>query len=353
MPVLLSHFRWRSWSIRCFADTPTCIGTNACSIDSRRRGRPGRSSCWPSSCSPCGSYRNWSALWQGYLKIVIGYNGHGIKRPSGVRSDLYRQLQSLSIAYHRSRPQGDAIYRISYDTYGVLNAFNVIQTIFVNSIILACLSVIMLCMNWKLGLITAVVRDAGAFCDDQVLRQDFDGHRDESRPARYRSDLHRLRRSVSAISLVQSYLAASGTNIDRFHDSVHVSNYAWIRMHTQSLIYWLAIGGAFGFAAAIIFGVGGYMSFRNPLGFTVGDLWIFLQYTLINLYDPLHKLSGSGADMRKNLAGMQRVYEVLDTPLDIKDAPDAISIPVRAARAGDGRTLLLRMAMAADSNRPS
>ena len=48
-------------------------------------------------------------LWQGYLKVVIGYNG--LLR---VRSDLYRQLQSLSIAYHRSRPQGDAIYRISY-----------------------------------------------------------------------------------------------------------------------------------------------------------------------------------------------------------------------------------------------
>ncbi|HEX4792889.1 MAG TPA: ABC transporter ATP-binding protein [Humisphaera sp.] len=260
-------------------------------------------------------------LWQGYLKVVIGYNG--LLR---VRSDLYRQLQSLSIAYHRSRPQGDAIYRISYDTYGVLNAFNVIQTIFVNSIILACMSVIMLCMNWKLGLIAvavmpvlfATIKYYGKILTDTAMKA-----------ARLDTDLTSIvQRSVSAISLVQSY-GREADEYQRFHDSVHVSNYAWIRMHTQSLIYWLAIGSAFGFAAAIIFGVGGYMSYRNPLGFTVGDLWIFLQYTLINLYDPLHKLSGSGADMRKNLAGMQRVYEVLDTPLDIKDAPDAISIPVQ------------------------
>ncbi len=260
-------------------------------------------------------------LWQGYLKVVIGYNG--LLR---VRSDLYRQLQSLSIAYHRSRPQGDAIYRISYDTYGILNAFNVIQTIFVNSIVLVCMAVIMLSMNWKLGLIAvavwpvlfATIKYYGKILTDTALQA-----------ARLDTNLTSIvQRSVSSISLVQSY-GREADEYQRFHDSVHVSNHAWVRMHTQSLIYWLAIGTAFGFAAATIFGVGGYMSYRDPLGFTVGGLWVFLQYTLINLYDPLHKLSGSGADMRKNLAGMQRVYEVLDTPLDIKDAPDAISIPIQ------------------------
>ncbi|HEX5243810.1 MAG TPA: ABC transporter transmembrane domain-containing protein, partial [Tepidisphaeraceae bacterium] len=87
-------------------------------------------------------------LWQGYYKIVIGFNG--LLR---VRSDLYRKLQELSLGYHRSHPQGDAIYRVTYDTYGVLNAFNILQTIFVNAIILVCMCAIMLAMNWKLGLI--------------------------------------------------------------------------------------------------------------------------------------------------------------------------------------------------------
>src|SRR5437870_2407793 len=33
-----------------------------------------------------------------------------------VRRDLYRKLQALHLAYHRSQPQGDAIYRLSADT---------------------------------------------------------------------------------------------------------------------------------------------------------------------------------------------------------------------------------------------
>ena len=32
-------------------------------------------------------------------------------------SDLFQKLRALSLAYHRSQPQGDAIYRLSYDTF--------------------------------------------------------------------------------------------------------------------------------------------------------------------------------------------------------------------------------------------
>lgn len=35
-----------------------------------------------------------------------------------VRRDLFRKLQSLSLAYHRRVPLGDAIYRLSTDTFG-------------------------------------------------------------------------------------------------------------------------------------------------------------------------------------------------------------------------------------------
>ena len=35
-----------------------------------------------------------------------------------VRCDLYRKLQAMSLAYHRARPQGDTIYRLTSDTFG-------------------------------------------------------------------------------------------------------------------------------------------------------------------------------------------------------------------------------------------
>src|SRR5665213_88617 len=259
-------------------------------------------------------------LWQGYYKIVIGYNG--LLR---VRCDLYRKLQELSLAYHRARKQGDAIYRISYDTNAILNAFNVLQGTFVNGIILICMSGIMLAMNWKLGLIAmsvmpvlyATIRYYGKVLTSTALRA-----------AQLDSDLtSTVQRSVSSISLVQAY-GREKDEYARFHDSVQSSNKAWVRMHLHSMIYWLVIGTAFGIGLALIFSVGGYLAWTHPREFTIGELWIFLQYTLVNLYDPLHKLSGSGAQMRQNLAGMERVYEVLDMPTEIRDAPDAMALPV-------------------------
>ena len=58
----------------------------------------------------------------GVLKVRISYNGL-----IPVRSQLFRQLQQLSLSYHRSHPQGDAINRLVHNTQGVQSAFNLVQ----------------------------------------------------------------------------------------------------------------------------------------------------------------------------------------------------------------------------------
>jgi subfamily B ATP-binding cassette protein MsbA len=258
-------------------------------------------------------------LWQAYYKIVVSYNG--LRR---VRCDLYRKLAALSLAYHRARPQGDAIYRISYDSIGIQNAFNVMQTTFVNAIVLVAMSAIMLTTNWKLGLIAMGVMPV------LYVTINYYGKiltKSSRRTAEVDSELTSIvQRSVTAISLIQSFNREEH-EFGRFNDSVGKFTRASIRMQMHAMLYWVAIGSAFAIGLGFIFGVGGYFIWKYPQ-FTVGDLLIFWQYMLVNLYDPIFKLSGAGAEMRKNLAGMSRVYEVLDTPTDIKDAPDAISLEV-------------------------
>src|SRR5687767_3185252 len=87
------------------------------------------------------------SMWQTLVKINIGYNG--LVR---VRCDLFRKLQELSLSYHRSRPQGDAIYRLSYDTTGFQGAVNTVTGILVNVVTLITMAAIMFTMNWKLAL---------------------------------------------------------------------------------------------------------------------------------------------------------------------------------------------------------
>src|SRR5687767_12220835 len=87
-------------------------------------------------------------MWQGVLKVQIGYNG--LVR---VRSALFRKLQELSLGYHRARPQGDAIYRLTQATMGVHSAFTLVQGMFVNFATLVVLACIMFTMSWRLALV--------------------------------------------------------------------------------------------------------------------------------------------------------------------------------------------------------
>jgi len=64
--------------------------------------------------------------------IRVGYSG--LMR---ARCDLFNKLQQLSLAYYKSQPQGDAIYRLSQDVYGLQAILNVI----VNAVTVSILTI--------------------------------------------------------------------------------------------------------------------------------------------------------------------------------------------------------------------
>jgi ATP-binding cassette subfamily B protein/subfamily B ATP-binding cassette protein MsbA len=55
---------------------------------------------------------------------------------------------------------------------------------------------------------------------------------------------------------------------------------------------------------------------------TVGELLVFLAYAA-QLFDPLHQLSQVGATLSSASASSRRVFEILDTPEEVKDRPEA------------------------------
>jgi ATP-binding cassette, subfamily B, bacterial len=66
---------------------------------------------------------------------------------------------------------------------------------------------------------------------------------------------------------------------------------------------------------------------------TVGELLVFLAY-VAQLFEPLHQLSQVGATLSSASASTRRVFEILDTPEDVKDRPEARR--VCQGRDGDG-----------------
>jgi subfamily B ATP-binding cassette protein MsbA len=257
---------------------------------------------------------------QTLVNIRIGYNG--LMR---VRCDLFRKLQELSLAYHRSQPQGDAIYRLSYDTLGFQALLNVLVGILVNVVTLVAMAGIMLQMNGRLTLIALAVIPLLAVTIHRygrILKQRY--------TQSYEVDSQlttAIQRSVASIGLVQAF----GREHDEYSNFLHTvgrSIAVKLKLHWDEVMYWLILGTIFAVSSALIFGYGGWLVYRGALG--VGALTIFLFY-LEKLYDPLKALSGSGASLQGGLSQVERVFEVLDRDVIIKDAAGAIDF-VRRAR---------------------
>jgi len=254
---------------------------------------------------------------QRMLNYQIGYNG--LLR---VRCDLFRKLQALSLGYHKSQPQGDAIYRLSWDACGFQTIFNVaLGNIFVSSITLFFMAWVMLRMNVVLGLITLMVAPALV-----LVTKLFAGPLKRSWTAAKEVETRlttAIQRSVASIGLVQAF-GREADEFNRFQSTARGTVRANIRQAWQESWYWLLVGSIFGLGYAAIFWYGGRQVIRGSL--SVGDLSMFLVYVNM-VYGPLQAVSGSGASIQAGAAGAQRVFEVLDRDPIISDAPDAIHLP--------------------------
>src|SRR5258706_3506077 len=253
---------------------------------------------------------------QNLLRIKVGY--YGLMR---VRCDLFRKLQELSASYHRAQPQGDAIYRVSYDTFGFQTMLAIAMGVLLNVLTLLTMGWIMFSMNWRLTLIALsiapllmwTIKRYGKVLEERSTR----AHESDAELTMA------IQRSVASIGLVQAF-GREAEEYARFHNTVRNSVNTWLKLHWHEVMYWLWIGMIFALSGSAIFGYGGYLIYRGAL--TIGALYIFLDY-LTKLYEPLSALTGSSATLAGGMAGVKRVFEVLDLDPVIRDAPDAISLP--------------------------
>lgn len=255
---------------------------------------------------------------QTLINIRIGYNG--LMR---VRCDLFKKLQQLSLAYHKSQPQGDAIYRLSYDALGFQSVLNTIVGTLVHIVTLVAMAWIMFEMNWKLTLVALAcvpflawtIKGYGA-----ILKKRY------QQAAEVDSQITTaIQRSVASIGLVQAF----GREADEyagFHSTLGNNVRVRWRLHIDEVVYWLILGVIFAISGCLIFGYGGWLVLQKAL--TVGELSIFLFY-LEKLYDPLNKLASSGASLHGGMVQVRRVFEVLDRDPVIQNRPDAKSLPVK------------------------
>src|SRR3954469_25361564 len=266
--------------------------------------------------------------WMGRAMINYHLNYRGTTR---VRYDLFSKLQQLGLTYHRSRSQGDAIYRLTTDAFGPWGIMDVVigtgvaaVTLTVMTVILLSRSVpltlaaftvapLMIWSNWRFG-----VRIHQRALESKQIDADLTAH---------------IQQAMTRIPLAQAF-RREPYEFQGFRVAVGRSVRALLRLNWQEQLYPLARDSILTVGGAIILGYGGYLVYRDQFlepvagGMTVGVLIIFMDYVR-KLWEPLKWLTEFVAKVRIFEAAARRVFRVLDTPEPIVEAADAVPLPVQ------------------------
>src|SRR6266478_790346 len=256
-----------------------------------------------------------TAACAGHAYLSIGVGLRGLRR---VRDDVFGWLQRLSLRYHHGTEAGDIIFRAGTDT----SAF---QTLFLQGFLtfisatgtLLFMAVAMARLNLRLAAVALVavpilLLSIKVFGRAMRVR----GAAAQQAEGKVYALIHQ---GIAALPLIQSH-AREYHERQRF--TTHTEEARQQKMAQQGLevFYWGSISVILSACTLGVTWVGAHQVLAANL--TVGELLVFLAY-VAQLFEPLHQLSQVGATLSSASASTRRVFEILDTPEEVKNRPAA------------------------------
>ncbi|NWG17071.1 MAG: ATP-binding cassette domain-containing protein [Chloroflexi bacterium] len=249
-----------------------------------------------------------------------------------LRQQLYRHLQTLSLGFFTTRRVGELVSRLSSDVTVMRTALtNNVNVLLQQTLIMIGSVAVMLALNWRLTLfilaLTPVIVAMGAVFG-LWLRRTSTQIQDELASATTVTE-----EVLQNIREVKSF-ARESYEISRYENAVSRAFSAAVRLlRIRSIFGPLVAFMGFG-GLSLILWFGGREVLDGRL--TGGELIAFLIYGL-TVAGALGSLVSLYTQFQEALGATKRIFQLLDTPPDITDAPDARTIAaVRGAITFEG-----------------
>ncbi|NJJ40179.1 ABC transporter ATP-binding protein [Paenibacillus sp. 7028] len=239
-----------------------------------------------------------------------------------LRSDLFKHIQKLSFNFFDKRPAGSVLVRVTNDINSLQDLFtNGVVNSIIDCVQLAGIIVILLALNWKLGLAVMVTVPIMFFVSTK-LRKTIRVAWQEVRIKNSRINSH-LNESIQGIRVTQAYTQEL-ENMSYFDAMNMDSKKSWDKASAMNQSFGPIIEITGGIGTLILFWLGAHLIQTGNL--TVGVLVAFSTY-VSNFWDPINRLGQTYNQLLVAMASSERIFEYLDEEPLVRDHPGAKPLP--------------------------
>lgn len=254
----------------------------------------------------------------GFLQMSV----IGQKMLATMRGQIFQRLQKLPIGYFDTHEIGDLMSRLANDT-NTINQFigAGLTRVIGDALSLVGIVIMMLWLNWKLALASFVVLPfmwAVTTWFSGRARKAFRETRKEMGKVNAE-----LEENISGMREVQAF-SREGENQQRFERVNARNRDANVGASAITSAFMPAVDFLSTASQAIVVGYGAYLVLNGQM--EIGLIVTFLAYVQ-RFFEPIRSISQMWTLGQSALAGAERIFNLVDEPVELEDKPDAQPMP--------------------------
>ena len=263
-------------------------------------------------------FTNATSVWQTYMSNVVGQ-----RVMHDLRAAVYQHLQKMSLAFFTRTRTGEVQSRIANDIGGLDSVVTTTATTIAQNATTVIASLVAMCLlDWRLAIISLVFVPPSVYMTRRVGQMRRRITTEQQRQLADMSALVAESLSVSGIMLGKT-MGRGADLANRF--TTESKDIADLEVRSRMAGRWMMATIQFTFAVqpAIIYWLAGQTFIGKSI--SIGTVVAFTTLQTRLLF-PIQSLLSVQADMQTSLALFDRIFEYLDLPVDIVEAPHPVEL---------------------------
>lgn len=238
-----------------------------------------------------------------------------------LRKELFEHLQTLSLSYFDRRPTGDLMSRLTNDVDAVNQALTQNVTRLITNLLTSVgILIIMFRLNLWLALGSLLVFPLMVGITAFVAKRTRSGFRELQMNTGLLNA--NMEETLSGGRVVIAF-GRQDAAIETFDKINYLVRDNGIQAMTYALLIMPIMGILSNLNIAVVAGLGGWLILRGLA--SIGTIASFIGYSR-QFAQPLRQIANLYNSIQSALAGVERIFEIIDTKPELKDASDAVPL---------------------------